>query len=158
LLSENVHKDSELNSWIGPINDNQLLPTNGPQTSNGSNPEQRFGMIWVVDNNSPGQPLPANFQPISRDTRPPAEEGVDYGNPSSAQPYAFARPASVHPEVFLVAFCDGRGVEIRGDIEYRVYQQLMTPNGPKVAEADAPNVFLEPNIGFMVPPMGDGDY
>jgi prepilin-type processing-associated H-X9-DG protein len=40
-----------------------------------------------------------------------------------------ARPSSNHPGGVMVTFCDGRTVFLRQDIEYKVYQQLMTPDG-----------------------------
>ena len=33
-----------------------------------------------------------------------------------------------------VAFCDGHGEFLRDDIDYNVYQQLMTPNGRKCVD------------------------
>jgi prepilin-type processing-associated H-X9-DG protein len=40
-----------------------------------------------------------------------------------------ARPSSNHPGGVMVTFCDGRTIFLREDIDYKVYQQLMTPDG-----------------------------
>jgi prepilin-type N-terminal cleavage/methylation domain-containing protein len=164
LISENVQKDEELNTWLGPINAPNGLPVSNRNnlTQRGTNPEQRFGMIWVVGpSSSPFQPEDDHFQPISRDLRAPGDQD-SYGNPSGLEEYAFARPASVHPEVFMAAFCEGNTREINNDIDYRVYQQLMTPNGLKTAYAGKNGDPIEANFtagqGFMSPPLGDNDY
>jgi len=52
--------------------------------------------------------------------------------PDSAVPnndLTMARPSSNHPGGVMVVFCDGRTIFLREDIHYRVYQQLMTPDG-----------------------------
>ena len=70
-----------------------------------------------------------------------------------------------HPEIVLVAFCGGNTRDIRENIDFRVYQQIMTPNGQKAATFDEPNVSLERVVrannngkGFMTPPLTDADY
>lgn len=123
------------------------------------NPEQRFGMIWDYDDNSPFAPAESRFQPLNRDD----DVVTSYGDVSNFA--RFARPASEHPEAFIVAFCGGNTKEISDAIDYRVYQQLMTPNGAKAARFDTPNVFIEQEVrasngnkGFMTPPLNEGDY
>jgi prepilin-type processing-associated H-X9-DG protein len=46
----------------------------------------------------------------------------------------YARPASAHSGGMNVAFCDGHGDFLRDDIDYKVYQQLMTPWGRKCVD------------------------
>ncbi len=125
LLSENVHKDASdtLNTtWLrtAALVDS---PSTGVQLTRPA--EQVFGMVWVYD--SPGTPAnalaPTTQARFNRDPTTP--------NSYSALNEAFARPASEHPELFLVAFVGGNTRSIRDSIEYRVYQQLMTPNGAK---------------------------
>ena len=151
LLSENTHKDDGDN-WLGPVNN----PSNPMVTAMFRNPEQRYGMVWWFDSNSPGPP--ADVQPFNRDTRPAATSGQNFSQPDPLEYYAFARPASEHPEVFIAAFCGGSTRTISETIEYRVYQQLMTPNGLKVAHPGAPQNLLEPGLGFMSQPLSDSDY
>jgi hypothetical protein len=59
-----------------------------------------------------------------------------------------ARPSSFHRRGVNVAFCDRRSIFLSKDIEYRVYMQLMTPNG---RESDMPEDLKEP-------PLSDSDY
>ncbi len=167
LFSENVHRDlttfdGRVNSWLGPV---QKVNLSSPASAAGANavmdynPEQRFGMIWVYDDNSPFDPDENLFQPLNRDD----DVTVSYGD--VANEARFARPASEHPEAFIVAFCGGNTKEISEAIDYRVYQQLMTPNGAKAAFYDAPNAYIEQDVrnnnggkGFMTPPLNEGDY
>jgi prepilin-type N-terminal cleavage/methylation domain-containing protein len=170
LISENVQKDVDLNAWLGPLNTNSInsiqpIPaSNAPITSMANNPEQRFGMVWVVGEQPPNAPDVTTFQPLSRDARPPGEAGGSYGNPgSSYESSAFARPASEHADVFVVGFCGGNVENVNPNIEYRVYQQLMTPNGLKAAYANTPAQSIEKALqatsqGFMTPPLSDSDY
>jgi hypothetical protein len=61
-----------------------------------------------------------------------------------------------------VAFCGGNTRDIRENIDFRVYQQLMTPNGQKIELYDEPGVMLEAkqNGGpiFTGQPLNDADY
>jgi prepilin-type N-terminal cleavage/methylation domain-containing protein len=166
LLSENIQKDAQVggkeSTWLGTL---QNLPfaVGAADVDLQSNPEQRFGMTWPLPDldDAPG-PLPQDvFQPINKDTRPAASAGNPYGQPFGSLSAAFARPASAHPEVFVAAFCEGNAREIRENIDFRVYQQLMTPDGLKAALANDPNTLLEKqplNKRFMSPPLKDSDY
>ncbi len=151
LLSENIHKDEEAvgygtpNTWLGIM---------APLTISDANDEQRYGMVWVYDSSNPNNPsTQARF---NRDPDSP----IFYGNLNQYGP-AYARPAGAHSEVFNVAFVGGAARAISQDIEYRVYQQLMTPNGAKAALPRDPNTKLEVLMGangFMSKPLSDSDY
>jgi len=160
LLSENVHKDRqdiEYNrtcTWLGPLQDEQVGPSDeaADRADMDSNPEQRFGMVWVFDSSNPF--APTTQQRINRDIE-------ERNQPFGSYREGFARPASEHPEVFVVAFCGGNTKEIRENIDYRVYQQLMTPNGQKAAIYNEPNELIEELLapqGFMNPPLNEGQY
>lgn len=162
LLSENVHKNitvsgGKTSSWMGPLQASAYSATVADAATNATrtlNPEQRFGMNWVYDSADPFAPDPSLFQPINRDD----DTTIDY----AADGERFARPASVHPEVFIAAFCGGNTKEISENIDYKVYQQLMTPNGQKVALADDPGSLIENLLpgtdSFMLPPLNESDY
>jgi hypothetical protein len=93
-----------------------------------------------------------DFQPFNRDLRTGTAASDSYG----AQNAAFERPASAHPEIFIVAFCGGSTKSINQNIAFQVYQELMTPDGQK---ATVPNTNPPTDLrGFMTPPLGDGDY
>ena len=52
------------------------------------------------------------------------------------QAYWYARPSSVHSGGVNAAFCDGRAVFLREDIDYKVYKQLMTSDGKHSNDTD----------------------
>jgi len=162
LLSENMQKDQGA-TWLGPLQANPVAPPNSYQPDMTTNPEQLFGMIWVYDQSSPFTPSQSLFQPINRDTRDPSPG--NYTLPVNQVGSAFARPASEHPEVVVVAFCDGHTSDLRENIDYKVYQQLMTPEGMKAALSTNPTASLERQVrannggvGFMTPPLNEGDF
>ena len=119
-----------------------------------TNPEQRFGMVWVYDPSSfPNIPPRDMLDLFNRDTR---SSGNDiYGEPIGRNSCRFARPASEHPEVFIVAFAGGNTRSVSENIDFRVYQQLMTPHGAKAAFQTAPTAFL---TDAMNPPLSESDY
>jgi prepilin-type processing-associated H-X9-DG protein len=111
MLAENIHKN-KLYHWVG---------VTGQQKG-----EQQFGIVWVVNNamtrRGPDLQDMTDQVQFSSDTEPP----TDY---EETQPW-FARPASPHPGgSFNVIFADGHGDSISPEIDYTVYQRLMTPNG-----------------------------
>jgi prepilin-type N-terminal cleavage/methylation domain-containing protein len=140
MLSENIHKDDNIaggvNGWLVPA-----ANMGGPV-----NWEQALGMVWVYDPTNPLAPLEKQA-PISRNPNNAIEFGVggEY----------FARPASTHPESVNATFADGSTKPLNMNIEYRVYQQLMTPNGAKAEAWDYPAANLQQI--FMAPPLSDAD-
>jgi prepilin-type N-terminal cleavage/methylation domain-containing protein len=147
LLSENMHKDEGgFNTWLGPIE---------PPDKTEKNYEQTFGMVWDVFGGGSWSGSPSsNLDPENRTQAPFNQDpnnDTDYGDNGKA----YARPASEHPEVFNVAFAGGNARAIRQDIEYRVYQQLMTPDGAKAVSLDEPDLNMRL---FMQPPLKDSDY
>lgn len=161
LLSENVHRNEQALgttvTWLGPLQNSPFGQVTSADMQ--SNPEQRFGMMWQTSSNGsspPGPPGGVQFesntvwQPINRNII----EAVDFG----ANGAQFARPASEHREVFIASFCGGNVKAINENIAYHVYQQLMTPNGQKIASWRDPNVLLEPTQGFMAQPLTESDF
>ncbi len=163
LFAENVQKDTPT-TWTGPLQQNPIATANNYEPDMQPNPEQRFGMVWVYDKSKAFAPDPSLFQPINRDTREPSPG--NYTLPINEVGSAFARPSSAHPEVVVVAFCGGNTRDLRENIDYKVYQQLMTPNGLKAElPNENPRVFVEQDArannggqGFMTPPLNDADY
>jgi hypothetical protein len=106
MLAENIHKNPEY-TWFGV----------GPAQSG----EQHFGMVWVVN------PTPTPGDGVDQQERLSQASITDF-----ADSRRFARPASSHQAgLFNVIFADGHGDTIRSDIDYTVYQRLMTPHGAK---------------------------
>ncbi len=156
LYSENIHKDEN------GINNNWLSSNGWNDTTGRQLIEQAFGMTWVYASN-PYNPNDGNnesqdFQPFNKDLR--VNSTGDYMNFG----VAFRRPASSHFGVFNVVFAGGNTKSISESIEYRVYQQLMTPNGSKatwtIGAGPTPEVYPNGNLGmnFMKDPLSDADY
>jgi prepilin-type N-terminal cleavage/methylation domain-containing protein len=119
LLSENIHKDGPTSS----VNSSWLR---SEALSDPLAGEQVYGMVWVLDDTSTADALnPVNLQArFNRQSDPaPTDYAIEHAG--------YARPASAHPEVFNAVFAGGNTRTINEAIEYRVYQQLMTPNGAK---------------------------
>jgi hypothetical protein len=72
--------------------------------------EANVGMVWLTE------PVP-----LSR-----ANCGKRDGD--RPQGIYYARPSSYHTGGVIVSYCDGRQVFLREDIDYNVYQHLMTPD------------------------------
>ncbi len=123
MLGENIHKDQAsttnltwASSWLG--------------CTAAQGGEQQYGMVWVVAYPPQGPPA----QPSCTGVDEQARLGVD---PNTVQFPAnlpcYARPASNHPSGQSNAImADGSGTSIDfSQIDYLVYQQLMTPWGAK---------------------------
>jgi prepilin-type processing-associated H-X9-DG protein len=93
----------------------------------------------VSENPQPGNTF-VDQEPINR-----AGDDV-YGNDPMFDPNLprFARPASNHPNGVSVAFCDGHTDFLRDDVEYVVYQQLLTANGKKCVDPRDHNAGVKP--------------
>jgi prepilin-type N-terminal cleavage/methylation domain-containing protein len=150
MFAENVHKDETItingnpykSTWLTPV---ALFPND--VSEDGLNVEQIYGMVWDYDSgdfNDPTTQLRFNQDPSTP---------TSYSQFS--RPRAYARPSSTHPDVFCVAMADGATRPVREDIEYRVYQQLMTPNGAKAVALDKPADNMRM---FMQVPLKDSDY
>jgi prepilin-type N-terminal cleavage/methylation domain-containing protein/prepilin-type processing-associated H-X9-DG protein len=114
MISENVHKNPTY-SWLGVAYENPG--------------EQQLGMVWVV-----------NPRPESRC------DGNDHQYNFKAEPDVlnffenspcFARPYAIHSSTFNVIFADGHGTALSPDIDYMVYQQILTPRGSKCVDPHA---------------------
>jgi prepilin-type N-terminal cleavage/methylation domain-containing protein len=149
LLSENIHKDTNT-TWLGPFVNQYIYNANDPAEMS-TNPEQRLGMVWVLG--PPASQWPTNVLALpNKDTDPPSASytmGMDE---------FFARPASEHPEIFVVAMAEGNTRDVNEQIDYRVYQQLMTPNGQKAGDPNANAAANQIYLQYMQPPLADGDY
>jgi prepilin-type N-terminal cleavage/methylation domain-containing protein len=144
LLSENVHKDgsgSNVNSsWLrsGALSD----PLAG---------EQVYGMVWVLDDTD----LESALDPIDLQARFNRQDETPPSVYANGYAY-YARPASAHPEVFNALLAGGNTRTINETIEYRVYQQLMTPNGAKCVYPANPPIDTA-TITSIVPAFTNSD-
>jgi prepilin-type N-terminal cleavage/methylation domain-containing protein len=90
--------------------------------------EQQLGFVWVVPTlASATAPVPGDGigdqEALNRDS-----VGDSKFIPTHPR---YARPSSAHKGGMNVTFCGGNAHFLRDDIDYTVYQQLMTPNGRK---------------------------
>ncbi len=142
MMSENIHKDYDSVASSAPLT--WLSSSIGPQRLAS---EQQLGMVWVVE----PQPQPGN---TIYD-----QERIGHGAGVSIDPSIprYARPASAHGGGVNVAYCDGHGGFLRDDIDYTVYQRLMTPNGRKCSD---PANSSNPRIPTFqnLPPLSESDY
>jgi prepilin-type processing-associated H-X9-DG protein len=116
MLAENIHKTYDSTSPSGAPAFGWLF----------GNYEQQLGFVWVVPTSgtSPAQPVGNSVndqEPLNR------ADAVTF--PPDIPRYA--RPAGPHKNGVNVAYCDGHSDFLRDDIDYLVYQQLMTPWGRK---------------------------
>ncbi len=118
MFSENIHKSYESTTASGAPAFSWLFGN-----------EQQMGMVWVVPTSGTA-PQPGNTINDQERINGNRDDLVTF---DPAMP-RFARPASAHSGGVNVAFCDGHGMFLRDDIDYVVYQQLMTPNGRKCVD------------------------
>jgi prepilin-type N-terminal cleavage/methylation domain-containing protein/prepilin-type processing-associated H-X9-DG protein len=168
MLSENIHKSYDtsastvpLFSWLA-----SMSPTLANTLPNNPCSEQQFGMVWVVPaTNGSTSPAPLTAgqttvtvndqEPINRNT----SDAVDFRNDMPV----FARPASAHRGGANVAFCDGHTQLLRDDIDYLVYQRLMTSYGKKCVDPTDWTKGLTPPNGTIylfqtAPPLSNQDF
>ncbi len=123
MYAENIHKNYDPSS-ASPV-------SGSPPFSWLFGSEQQLGFVWVVPTGGTAtSPVPGtgigDQEALNRDSL-----GDLKFLPTSPR---YARPASAHSSGMNVAFCDGHGEFLRDDIDYTVYQQLMTPNGRKCVD------------------------
>jgi prepilin-type N-terminal cleavage/methylation domain-containing protein len=155
LFSENIHIDEGAGpgsqfttSWLR----SSALFSGSPDVG-----EQPYGMVWVFDQGSPASPT--TQMPLNREFLP----GTQGQSPDSytAQGFTYARPASEHPDLVIVVFCGGNTRSINQDIEYRVYQQLMTPKGADCVWTEDPTAPLQtaaPPFRNLGTQLSDSEY
>jgi prepilin-type N-terminal cleavage/methylation domain-containing protein len=79
---------------------------------------------------------------------------VDQSDPNGLKKYSYQRPSSYHTGGVNVAMCGGEVFFMREDIDYKVYEQLMTSDGK---HSDMPGSASDPttNLGYL---LNDSDY
>lgn len=159
LLSENIHRTYD---WPMPGKPPWFSWLSGdfPGMTYHGCAEQHFGMVWVINVNPQPAPLqPTNYdqERINRNSR-----GVD---DFTAFWPNFARPASNHVSGVNVAYCDGHTQFLREDIDYTVYQSLMTARGAKCVDPENHKRGVEPldpshpiHAFRLEPPLSEQDF
>jgi prepilin-type N-terminal cleavage/methylation domain-containing protein/prepilin-type processing-associated H-X9-DG protein len=140
MLSENIHKDDNY-SWLG-VAGNQI-------------PEQYFGIVWVVN-------LTTTTSPSTNNHQVGMSKALETAPPYVAERPWYARPASSHSTGSCnVVFVDGHSTSIQPEMDYVVYQRLMSPNGRK--SVDPTNWNAVPAGGAIesfrnAPPLSERDF
>jgi len=115
--------------------------------------EQQLGIVWVVEAEPQWDDSDALLaqERINRNV----SDVVDF----DPQVPLFARPASKHSGGVNVVFCDGHGQYLRDDIDYIVYQQLLTSNGRKCVDPENHTATAGAIETFRnAPPLSEQDY
>jgi prepilin-type processing-associated H-X9-DG protein len=121
--------------------------------------EQQLGFVWVVNENPQPAPNPSTSitlqERINRETATYTKIPAEIPN--------FARPASHHSSGVNVVFADGHTLFLRDDIDYLVYQRLMTPNGKNCVDpTDWSNETAPPSDVIYkfrtAPPLSEADF
>jgi prepilin-type N-terminal cleavage/methylation domain-containing protein/prepilin-type processing-associated H-X9-DG protein len=119
MISENMHKNPTY-SWLG--------------VQEGNPGEAQLGMVWVANPRPQGQ-CTGSGNVIDDQYSFKAEPDILEFNELIP---CFARPYSRHAgNNFNVVYADGHGSSINPDIDYVVYQQLLTPRGSKCVDPHA---------------------
>lgn len=137
LLAENIHKGNEY-SWLGV-----------PFDRGG---EQEFGMVWVAN----PQPAGANRRDLTDQAG--FSQADDTTFPANVPFYC--RPASNHPAGFFNAiFADSHGDALDPNLDYIVYQQLLTSWGDKCVDpAGHAPISAAIDTFRKAPPLSEADF
>ncbi len=150
MLSENYQKNENY-CWAG------VAPNFGIG-------EQQFGLVWITGAGSStavNQLLTADEASIDTSTDDlQVALSFDVGVTYPFDRPLYARPAGNHsPDSFNTIFADGHGQSINSDIDYRIYQQLMTTHDRKCVDS-----FQHNNINGAIteyrnqPPLSASDF
>jgi prepilin-type N-terminal cleavage/methylation domain-containing protein len=123
------------------------------------------GMVWdQMPMASPTAPPRSTAQKINgtdKSTTPPFPEPKKFAFQigdklalGSQPAYYYARPSSYHPGGVNAAFCGGEVLFLREDIDYKVYEQLMTADG-KHSDMQGPTTDPNAPINYL---LQDADY
>ena len=108
-------------------------------------------MVWVVSE----PPIPPT---LHEQINGNADDLADF-DPSLPR---FARPSGPHGDGINVVFADGHGQFMPSNIDYTVYQRLMTANGRKCVDPTDHTKGVAPGgviYGYRtLPPLSEADY
>ncbi|WP_442483423.1 DUF1559 family PulG-like putative transporter [Aeoliella sp. SH292] len=143
MVSENMNKFDRY-SWLGVDN------TYG---------EQQFGITWVFSVNPDAGCGGRDEQFPFSDDGANANPSIAPGQWDPTQP-CFARPNTLHVgDSFNTVFADGHGTAISVNIDYTVYQQLLTTHGTKCSDPANPGDFTGAIDAFRnAAPLAESDF
>jgi prepilin-type N-terminal cleavage/methylation domain-containing protein len=140
MISETLHVDDQVNppQWNGwwDYRDARLMGKDWDLKPWGLRAEGRLGFTWIV----------------ADDADQLRAMKITSADPETPLPNGIPRPGNVashHSGGVVATFCDGHGKFIRDDINYLVYQHLMTPDSQEARQriVDARSDPNDPNLG-----------
>jgi prepilin-type processing-associated H-X9-DG protein len=150
MYTENIHKTYD-----------STVASGAPAFSWLFGNEQQLGFVWVVPTPPDTSPQPGDTVNHQEALNRNSQDVVVFPTDKPR----FARPASAHSGGMNVAFCDGHGDFLRDDIDYTIYQQLMTPWGRKCVDPADHNAGVNPVSTTHpiykfrnAPPLAEKDY
>jgi hypothetical protein len=141
MLSENIQAGeySSATFFTPPPYDSPPPSDGDSQAALYCDAQQLTGFVW-------------DFDPALASSPPSDERCIngnkDFGPRAPAGTFYYSRPSSNHPSGVNAAMCDASVIWLREDIEYKVYQQLMTSDG---ANSNMPS----PSIDYV---LNEQDY
>ncbi len=118
MVSENI----QVANWVP-------LTSSTPGTRRTPIVEADCGFVWSLRNAVLEGEDPTGT--VGDPTNPPTTYAINEDLGSTLSDIYHARPSSRHPGVVVATFCDGHTQVLRDNIDYKVYQHLMTPDGKK---------------------------
>jgi prepilin-type processing-associated H-X9-DG protein len=147
LLAENCHKSYEPVSTGDPARFTWLFGT-----------EQHLGIVWVVST----APQPGNSIVDQERINRVGDDAYSQDPVFDPNSPRFARPASNHGPGVNIAFVDGHSKFLSDNIEYVVYQQLLSAQGKKCVDPAGHNLNLSPGDPIHMfrnaPPLSEADF
>lgn len=147
MLSENCHKSYEPISAGAPARFTWLFGT-----------EQHLGIVWVVSE----APQPGNSMVDQERINRVGDDAYNNNPVFDPNSPRFARPASNHGPGVNVAFFDGHSKFLSDNIEYIVYQQLLSAQGKKCVDPVDHDLNLSPGDPIHTfrnaPPLSEADF
>jgi prepilin-type N-terminal cleavage/methylation domain-containing protein len=152
MFSENVQADRythpERSNWL-----QETMPAVYPGYPKAFEVERTLGFVWSPFIDTAVAPDPRLKINCMKDHRQTVGIWEDFSSgtipQNSIEPYALSRPSSAHSGGVNVAMCGGETQFLRDDIDYKVYQQLMTPNHRQSDVVGNPND-LQSNKGYVL--------
>lgn len=123
--------------------------------------ERSVGFVWDPQIGDQGQnPPPAAPQKINGDKNrklASTSASPSYSPVTATTSYYYVRPSSAHSDGVNVAMCGGECFFLRQDIDYWVYEQLMTPDHKhSQAAASSNGTYITPNNAAYI--LDENDY
>ncbi|MEM1305064.1 MAG: DUF1559 domain-containing protein, partial [Planctomycetota bacterium] len=148
MLSENIHKNENY-SWLG------VAPSELG--------EQQFGMVWITAGAGSSGSTTVDTLITTNPSGSHEQAPLSFADATvfPANTPGYVRPASNHASgAFNVVYADSHAGSLNADLDYIVYQQLMTTKGRRCVDpVDHTNTADEPMVSYRnAPPISEADF